>query len=258
MSSEAVTEKTSKPDTSATIAKSETEPTKPEQSEKNNTSVASTTADRRSKSAAAAENKGALEKPFVSRLSEEQTATAYKATFLEQYNYTTDTINIVILKEPSAPVANTSEPSINNNSTAPSTAPITTTDLGKQSQPAVSSATISPTKKDSMTKRSSIVMMNSDCKGVASDNDVDKLRVRIIAEKSSDDKLGAAKKLFRNKCLSVKQVLALSELFPTEELKYRFLDLSYAFTSDSGNYYLLEQALNEEYYKNRFRAMIHK
>ena len=100
--------------------------------------------------------------------------------------------------------------------------------------------------------------MNSDCKNFATDNDVDKLRVRLLAAKNIDDKLAAARRYYRTRCFTVQQIKALTELFPSDETKYRFLDLSYAFTSDSGNYFQLEEVINEEYYKNRFKAMIRK
>jgi hypothetical protein len=80
----------------------------------------------------------------------------------------------------------------------------------------------------------------------------------LLAEKTIDEKLATARKYYRTKCFSVQQIKALTEVFPTDETKYRFLDMSYAFASDSGNYSLLEEVMGEEYYKNRFRAMIRK
>lgn len=103
-----------------------------------------------------------------------------------------------------------------------------------------------------------VKITNSDCKNFATDQDVDKLRVRILKENDMDNKLSAAKKYLRTKCFTVKQVRALAELFIQDENKYQLFDIAYPFISDTENFYQLENNLQEEYYKNRFRAMIKK
>ena len=99
---------------------------------------------------------------------------------------------------------------------------------------------------------------NSDCRSFASDQDVDKLRVKILSQGDIDNKLSVAKKYFRTKCFTVKQVRALAELFAQDETKYQLFDIAYPFISDTENFYQLEDNLENEYYKNRFRAMIKK
>jgi hypothetical protein len=99
---------------------------------------------------------------------------------------------------------------------------------------------------------------NSDCKSFANEQDVDKLRVKILAQGDMDDKLSAAKKYFRGKCFTVKQIRALAELFTQDENKYQLFDIAYPFTSDTENFYQLENGLETEYFKNRFKAMIKK
>jgi hypothetical protein len=201
----------------------------------------------------AAEKKAPDDKPFISKISEEKSTTMYRATYLEQYNYTTDTIDITIPVE-GAVAVNTRQNQTRKDQ-EPGNKEKTTTGIDEVNTPPV---TTSATLPDTTTAKKKIIIMNSDCKNFATENDVDKLRVRLLAAKNIDDKLAAARRYYRTRCFTVQQIKALTELFPSDETKYRFLDLSYAFTSDSGNYFQLEEVISEEYYKNRFKAMIRK
>jgi hypothetical protein len=67
-----------------------------------------------------------------------------------------------------------------------------------------------------------------------------------------------AKKFFKSKCYSTGQIKDLSYLFLTDEGKYMFFDAAYAFTSDSDQYPILLSQLKDDYYRNRFKAMIRK
>ena len=102
------------------------------------------------------------------------------------------------------------------------------------------------------------VIPNSDCKNLAWDSDIDKLRIKMMAAKTDDDKIALAKKLFKQKCLTVKQVRALHELFITDEGKYKWFDVAYPFTTDAYNYAQLGELIKDSYYQSRFKAMIRK
>ena len=99
-------------------------------------------------------------------------------------------------------------------------------------------------------------MINSDCKTVATDDDFLKTRKKMTAQKSDDDMVNAAKKLFKQKCYSTAQVKNLSVLFLKDEGKYKFFDAVYPFVYDSREFKLLESQLSDEYYISRFRSMI--
>ena len=99
-------------------------------------------------------------------------------------------------------------------------------------------------------------VMNNQCRFNATDYDIDKLRVQLISIPNDEDKVIAARSLFKLKCVSVKQVLALNELFKTDEGKYRFFDAVYSHVSDVGNFIQLGSLLSDPYYINRFKAMI--
>lgn len=102
----------------------------------------------------------------------------------------------------------------------------------------------------------SITMINSDCKTVATEDDFLKARKKMTAQKSDDEMLNTAKKLFKQKCYSTAQVKNLSVLFLKDEGKYRFFDAVYPFVYDSREFKQLESQLSEEYYISRFRSMI--
>jgi hypothetical protein len=102
------------------------------------------------------------------------------------------------------------------------------------------------------------VMINSDCKNFSTEEDFLKLRKKIVAENNDEDMIRVAKKYFKTKCFTTEQIKNLSVLFLKDEGKYIFFDASYAFVSDSDQYFTLEKQLTDNYYITRFRAMIHK
>ena len=103
-----------------------------------------------------------------------------------------------------------------------------------------------------------VVMINSDCKSLASEDDFMKLRKKMVSEKNDDDMIRVSKKTFRIKCFTTEQVKSLGSLFLKDEGKYLFFETSYPFISDSGNFGSLESQLSDVRYINRFRALIQK
>jgi hypothetical protein len=78
----------------------------------------------------------------------------------------------------------------------------------------------------------------------------------MVSQDSEDAMISIAQKFFKAKCYSTEQVKNLSVLFLKDEGKYKFFDLSYAFVSDSHNFYTLESQLKDTYYIARFKAMV--
>lgn len=162
--------------------------------------------------------------PTIILLSEETGPEQKRLQYLDGSAKKADTIDVIIMKQ-----LDTAEPS-----TASQTA-----------------------KEDSTsTATSSIVLTNSDCSRFASDLDVDKLRVQMLKEQEDDDKVFAARKLFKTRCFTTRQVKALTELFSTQSGKYMFLDAAYPFVSDSANFKTLLELFNDPYYINRFKALV--
>jgi Domain of unknown function (DUF4476) len=101
-------------------------------------------------------------------------------------------------------------------------------------------------------------ILNSDCRKFADEDDFLKLRKKMAAETSDEDMITVARKSFKTKCYSTEQVRNLGVLFLKDEGRYKFFDAAYPFIHDTNNFHSLEQVLTDEYYKNRFRAMIRK
>ncbi|WEK35872.1 MAG: hypothetical protein P0Y53_00035 [Candidatus Pseudobacter hemicellulosilyticus] len=101
-----------------------------------------------------------------------------------------------------------------------------------------------------------LVLMNSDCVNTATDNEVDKLRVKILGETNTEGRISAVRKLFKNKCLLTRQVRALSELFINDEGRYEFFKAAYPYTADTGRFKELADLLQDETYITRFKALV--
>lgn len=78
----------------------------------------------------------------------------------------------------------------------------------------------------------------------------------MAAESSDDNMISEAKKVFKSKCFSTRQVKNLGSLFLTDEGRYKFFDAAYAYVSDLNEFPSLQTELKEEYYINRFKAML--
>jgi hypothetical protein len=102
----------------------------------------------------------------------------------------------------------------------------------------------------------SALSFNSDCKANASDDDFLKIRKKMAAETTDEGMTDAAKKFFKSKCYSTEQIKNLSLLFLSDAGKYNFFDASYAHIYDPQNFGSLQAQLKEEYFVNRFKAMI--
>ena len=103
---------------------------------------------------------------------------------------------------------------------------------------------------------SKLVMINSDCVKLASENDVDKMRVKMMAEADLQKKLSVANKFFKTMCLYAKQIKGLSELFPDDEGKYKFLEMAYPFAADTANFKQLYELLSAEEYVTKFKKLV--
>jgi uncharacterized protein YaaQ len=97
---------------------------------------------------------------------------------------------------------------------------------------------------------------NSDCKKLASEDDFLKLRKKMAGLSTDDAMLNAATKALKAKCYSTEQVKNLSVLFQKEMGKLQFFEAAYPFVVDTYNFPGLQVELKDEYFINRFKAMI--
>lgn len=98
--------------------------------------------------------------------------------------------------------------------------------------------------------------VKSNCTEVAAEADFFKLRKVMAAEESDDGMIAAAKKYFKARCYTTEQIKNLGALFLTDQGKYNFFDAAYPYAADAVNYTTLQTELKDEYYINRFRAML--
>lgn len=108
--------------------------------------------------------------------------------------------------------------------------------------------------------KSTIIPVNNqfrnDCTNMFPEDDMDKLRKKMISQSTDDKMLTAAKKFIGNRCVSTAQVKALSGLFLNDESRYNLFSQFYASVYDYGSYDQLTSMLLDAYYKNRFEALI--
>lgn len=98
--------------------------------------------------------------------------------------------------------------------------------------------------------------VKNNCSEVASENDFFKLRKKMAAETADDDMISEARKYFKTKCFTVLQLKNLSTLFLNDAGKYKFFDAAYTYVSDAENFISLQSEIKDEYYINRFKAML--
>jgi len=187
-------------------------------------------------------------KEEVIKLKETNTGNSVNITFISRNDLQTDTIEISI------PIENSDEKhgvvvagipkkdSLENKTSAQNNVPATTAAVATKTDSAQAKKTTKPPP-------------INNCKNYASDGDVDKLRVKILAAKTNAERIDVAKKIYKTKCFSVRQVRALSELFKTDEERFTFFEASYSAVSDAYNFKDLGNLLTEETYRTRFNEL---
>jgi hypothetical protein len=98
--------------------------------------------------------------------------------------------------------------------------------------------------------------LKSQCSSLATDDDFFKLRRDMTSKNNDEEMIAQAKKYFKNKCYRTEQIKYLTALFLTEESKYQFFDAAYMHVSDQEKFKFLQSELKDNYYINRFKALI--
>lgn len=97
---------------------------------------------------------------------------------------------------------------------------------------------------------------NSNCKGIATEDDFIKLRRKMANESKDEAMVSEAKKVFKTKCFSTAQVKNLAVLFLNDEGRYRFFDAALLYVTDFSNFKSLGETIQDDYYKKRFLALL--
>ncbi len=145
--------------------------------------------------------------------------------------------------------------SIKDTTTTTSTSPNPVIDKKEESIIIITLPVIPGVSKET-SKPATVLIINSDCKQLATDEDFLKLRKKMASYDSDEDMVNAARKSFKVKCYSTEQVKNLSVLFLTDAGKYSFFDIAYPFVHDSSSFSTLQSQLTDIYYINRFKAMV--
>ena len=94
------------------------------------------------------------------------------------------------------------------------------------------------------------------CASVATESDFFKVRKNMAAATNDEAMIAIAKKSFKTKCFSSLQIKNLGTLFLNDAARYKFFDEAYESVSDQENFPALVSELKDEYYINRFKAML--
>ena len=178
-------------------------------------------------------------KSVITKRSESSTSEGFGLVFLDAYNGEVDTVQIVI-PNPKISVPDTMKE-------AKDTKQFLDISSDKDSKKDITVATAEKKTSDKL---------KAQCASLATDDDFFKLR-RDMAEKNSDEEMIAqAKRYFKVKCYRTEQIRYLSALFLTDESKYHFFDAAYMHVSDQERFLSLQAELKDNYYLNRFKALI--
>jgi hypothetical protein len=182
-------------------------------------------------------------KASITKVASTKNADGTQVVYVDVINGKPDTVKVLI------PAKDITEPA---NYPVAGTTPVVT------EKPVSVAVTEKPKEETVQSAPAKKIMINSDCKNFASADDFMKLRKKMIGENSEDDMVTVARKVFKTRCFTTEQVKNLGVLFLKDEGKYKLFDAAYPFVSDSGNFSTLKALLTDEYYINRFNAMITK
>ncbi|CAN5284155.1 hypothetical protein BH11BAC6_BH11BAC6_18200 [soil metagenome] len=98
--------------------------------------------------------------------------------------------------------------------------------------------------------------VREDCKNMLTENDMDKLRKKMVSAGGDDKMISVAKKYIDEKCLNTAQVKSLGALFLSDDGRYNFFNAIYGSVYDTAAFPSLENQLIDPNYKKNFRALI--
>lgn len=190
----------------------------------------------------------------IQLLSDKRVKEGREMVFIDQSASAADTIHISIPIEVKREVeVLTEQPIVNADSALTVNASSSQPDQDSQETVKPVIAGINPSSSSGSAK---LVMINSDCRRFATNAEIDKLRVAMLKEEGDAERLKAAAKVFKTRCFTVQQVKALSELFSDNDGRFNFFEAVYPYVSDSGNFRYLEEFLDSDFYRARFRSLL--
>ncbi|WP_295119946.1 DUF4476 domain-containing protein [uncultured Chitinophaga sp.] len=101
-------------------------------------------------------------------------------------------------------------------------------------------------------------MANSDCAKSLEVDEFRKLMRKMSGQKNEDNMIDVFRKGIKGVCVSTDQVRSLVQLLDQESYRYQLLDIAYPKTVDAENFSSLSSVLKQDYYVERFKAMLRK
>ncbi|ANE50331.1 hypothetical protein [Flavisolibacter tropicus] len=183
----------------------------------------------------------------IVRRSESSTTQGFGLTFIDYTAESSDTIHILIPNQ-AQPFRTAGEPKPKEQlKTIPdieATAHIDTVTHASSNVPIDS--TVAVTK------------LPSSCTQTATERDFRSLRKEMASLETDEGMINTAVLAFREKCFTTEQVKNLSTLFLSAQWKYQFFEAAQKYIADADKFATLESEIKDEYYVNRFKALLAK
>jgi len=201
-----------------------------------------------------AESVKEYKRSVVTRKSESSMTDGLHLTFIDEYaNGKKDTIRITIPNQKNN-LAEVKQPAKEERKFLDLPETDSVTNAADNKTDSVTKAV--PAKKNAKTDTLSTRTPKKRCAVVAAESDFYKLRKNMAAETNDEAMIAVAKKYLKSKCFSSLQIKNLSTLFLDDSGKYKFFDAAYEYVSDQDKFAELVSELKDEYYINRFKAML--
>jgi Domain of unknown function (DUF4476) len=108
------------------------------------------------------------------------------------------------------------------------------------------------------TSKAQLVLKNTDCQKIATNDDFVDLRKKMAGKKQDDEMLFEAAKAFKKRCFLTDQIKGLGVLLSSDEWRYKLYDMAYIRVYDTETFKLLVNTLTDKYYINRFNALVNR
>lgn len=96
----------------------------------------------------------------------------------------------------------------------------------------------------------------SECNDVISENELDRIKRKMLGKVNEEDMINTVQKLIAGKCLTTDQVKTLGVQLQSDEGRYNLYDVLYTHVKDYKNYTALESQIIDPYYKKRFTTLL--
>jgi uncharacterized protein DUF4476 len=190
----------------------------------------------------------------IRRRSESSMTDGLHLTFIDEYPAgKKDTIRIIIPNQ--RPGAVETQKQVKEERKFLDLSPLDTSHAGDIVEKPAEKITKSDTAR-TVTNTKATTSPKKNCSAVATETDFLKIRKNMAAETNDEAMVAVAKKYFKTKCFSSTQIKNLSALFLDDAGKYKFFDAAYDYVTDKENFAALGSELKDDYYINRFKAML--